>query len=117
MGEGRVCAKQNTRENYSKALFGRINHACPAVPSPRPINRPVSETYCGDDVRTAHSSAGTSTCPEATLYVAAEAEVEKAIDILKIALARPHDEYEDLGRVTDTLLNALDLQPGQFART
>ena len=47
----------------------------------------------------------------------AETEVEKAIDILKVALARPHDEYEDLGRVTDTLLNALRLQPGQFART
>jgi hypothetical protein len=54
--------------------------------------------------------------PEATIYVVAEAEVEKAIDILKIALARPDDEYEDLGRVTDTLLNALSLQPGQFAR-
>ena len=46
----------------------------------------------------------------------AETEVEKAIDILKVALARPHDEYEDLGRVTDTLLKALRLQPGQFAR-
>jgi len=54
---------------------------------------------------------------EATIYVVAEAEVEKAVDILKIALARPHDEYEDLGRVTDSLLNALGLQPGQFART
>jgi hypothetical protein len=54
--------------------------------------------------------------PEATMYVVAEAEVEKAIAILKIALARPLDEYEDLGRVSDTLLNALSLQPGQFAR-
>ena len=47
----------------------------------------------------------------------AEAEAEKAIDILKVALARPTDEYEDLGRVSDTLLNALALPPGQFART
>jgi hypothetical protein len=47
----------------------------------------------------------------------AEAEVEKAIAILKIALVRPHDEFEDLGRVTDALLTALSLQPGQFART
>jgi hypothetical protein len=54
---------------------------------------------------------------EATIYVVAEPEVENAIDILKIALVRPNDEYEDLGRVTDTLLNALSLQPGQFART
>jgi hypothetical protein len=29
--------------------------------------------------------------PEATIYVVAETEVEKAIDILKVALARPHD--------------------------
>jgi hypothetical protein len=54
---------------------------------------------------------------QATIYVVAKAEVEKAIDILKIAFARPSYEYEDLGRVTDTLLNALRLQPGQFTRT
>ena len=47
----------------------------------------------------------------------AEPEADKAIEILRIALARPNDEYEDLGRVTDALLNALRLQPGQFART
>jgi hypothetical protein len=55
--------------------------------------------------------------PEAAIYAVAEPEVDKAIGILRIALARPHDEYEDLGRVTDALLNALRLQPGQFART
>jgi hypothetical protein len=36
---------------------------------------------------------------QATIYVVAEAEVEKAIDILKIALAQPSYEYDDLGRV------------------
>jgi hypothetical protein len=55
--------------------------------------------------------------PAAVIYVVAEAEVEKAINILRTALVRPLDEYEDLGRVSDTLLNALRLQPGQFART
>jgi hypothetical protein len=54
---------------------------------------------------------------EATIYVVAEPEAEKAIDILKIALARPLDEYEDLGRVIDALLHTLRLQPGQFTRT
>ena len=54
---------------------------------------------------------------DATIYVVAEPDVDKAIDILKIALARPSYEYEDLGRVTDTLLNTLSLQPGQFTRT
>ena len=55
--------------------------------------------------------------PEATIYVVAEPEAEKAIDILKVALAHSHHDYEDLGRVSDTLLNALSLQPGLFART
>jgi hypothetical protein len=54
---------------------------------------------------------------EANIYVVAEPEFEKAVDILKIAFARPDDEYEDLGRVADALLNALGLQLGQFART
>jgi hypothetical protein len=54
---------------------------------------------------------------EVTIYVVAEAEAEKAIYILKLALVRPNDEYEDLGRVSDTVLDALSLQPGQFART
>jgi hypothetical protein len=49
------------------------------------------------------------------MYVVAESEAEKAIKILKIAFAYPQDEYEDLGRVSDTLLNAL--KPSQFART
>jgi len=55
--------------------------------------------------------------PEATVYVVAEPEADKAINILKDALARPNDDYEDLGRVADVLLNALSLQPGMFART
>jgi hypothetical protein len=55
--------------------------------------------------------------PQATIYVVAEADVEKAIGILKTALARPDDDFEDVGRVTDQLLNALSLQPGMFTRT
>jgi hypothetical protein len=55
--------------------------------------------------------------PEATIYVVAEPEGEKAINILKSALARPDDDYEDLGRVSDSLLNMLSLQPGMFIRT
>ena len=44
----------------------------------------------------------------------AEPEAKKAINILKVALARPDDDYEDLGRVTDALLDALSLQPGMW---
>jgi hypothetical protein len=52
-----------------------------------------------------------------TVYVVAEAEPGKAIDILKLGVSGPFDEYEDLGRVSEKLLVALDLQPGQFSRT
>ena len=60
-------------------------------------------------IRTARSDAA------AVIYVVAEKR-EKAIAILKHALSRPEDEYEDLGRVTDTVLAALALQPGQITR-
>jgi hypothetical protein len=54
--------------------------------------------------------------PEARVYVVAEPDASKAIDIIKGAgLGR--DDIEDLGRVTDTLLKTLGLQPGQFVRT
>ena len=55
--------------------------------------------------------------PNAAIYVVAESEVDKAIQILKAALGELHDEYEDLGRVSDAVLSALSLQPGMFART
>ena len=54
------------------------------------------------------------TDPTAKIYVVAEPEAEKAIDILRVALARPDEDYEDLGRVADALLNALSLRPGMF---
>ena len=55
--------------------------------------------------------------PDATIYVVAEPKVEKAIDILRTALARPQAEYEDLGRVSDPLLDTLALKPGMFTKT
>jgi hypothetical protein len=56
--------------------------------------------------------------PEAAIYVVAEADPTKAIDIIKVGgTADDGDDFEDLGRVSDTLLSALSLQPGQFTRT
>jgi hypothetical protein len=55
--------------------------------------------------------------PHAAIYAVAESEPQKAIDILKLALVRPNDEYDDLGHVSDALLKALSLHSGQFART
>jgi len=53
--------------------------------------------------------------PEPTLYIVAEPEAERAIDIVKVALARSYHDYEDLG--TDALLGALSLRPGTFTQT
>ena len=55
--------------------------------------------------------------PDTTIYVVGEPEAEKAINILRAGLGRPNDDYEDLGRVSKTLLNALSLQAGMFTRT
>jgi hypothetical protein len=55
--------------------------------------------------------------PEASVYVVAEAEPAKAVEVLRLGIVRPLDEYEDLGRVTDHLLAALNLEPGQFTTT
>jgi hypothetical protein len=55
--------------------------------------------------------------PDTTIYVVGEPEAEKAINILKAGLSRPNDDYEDLGRVSEALLNALSLRAGMFTRT
>jgi hypothetical protein len=51
------------------------------------------------------------------IYVVAEADPTKAVDIIRRNIAGPNVELEDLGRVSDKLLVALALQPGQFTRT
>ena len=55
--------------------------------------------------------------PEAVIYVVAEADPSKAMEIIKFGVAGLNVELEDLGRVTDNLLNALALEPGKFTRT
>jgi hypothetical protein len=51
------------------------------------------------------------------IYVVAEADPAAALEIIRRELAGPYIELEDLGRVSEGLLKALDLQPGQFIRT
>jgi hypothetical protein len=52
----------------------------------------------------------------AIIYVVAEANGTAAIDVLKKALAHAGGEYDDLGRVNDSLVDALNLKAGQFGR-
>ncbi len=54
---------------------------------------------------------------DAVVYVVAESDPAKAMDILKAAGLSHEADLEDVGRVTAPLLNALALKPGQFART
>jgi hypothetical protein len=51
-----------------------------------------------------------------TVYVVAESEPAKALEIVRNNVAGPNVEIEDLGRVSANLLKALALQPGQFIR-
>jgi hypothetical protein len=55
--------------------------------------------------------------PNAAVYVVAEPDLVKAVEILKAAGVDIGDDYEDLGRVTEALLGTLALQQGQFVRT
>ena len=54
---------------------------------------------------------------DSVVYVVAESDPAKALDILKAAGLAHEADLEDAGRVSEALLNALALKPGQFART
>jgi hypothetical protein len=51
------------------------------------------------------------------VYVVAEFDPARAIELIRAKVAGPDDEVEDLGRVTDVLLGALGLKEGEFVRT
>ncbi len=52
----------------------------------------------------------------AIAYIVAIADPAKAIELIRQKVANPGDEIEDLGRVSDALLIAMKLQPGDFVR-
>jgi hypothetical protein len=54
--------------------------------------------------------------PLATIYIVAEPQGTKAIALLQKTLSRPHEEYEDLGPVNDSMIIELGLRRGDFAR-
>ena len=54
--------------------------------------------------------------PEAVLYVVAESDPIKAINILRTELPEVDLCFDDRGLVTQQLIDALDLKPGQFHR-
>jgi hypothetical protein len=54
--------------------------------------------------------------PNATVYVVAETDASKAMDVIRVAGIGQGDDFEDLGRVSDYLIKALAVQPGTFIR-
>jgi hypothetical protein len=55
--------------------------------------------------------------PDTVVYVVAEPDPIRAVEILKAAGLSSDADFEDLGRVSDALLEVLELKPGQFRRT
>ena len=47
-------------------------------------------------------------------YVVALADPAQAIELIRQKAANPEDEVEDLGRVSDALITAMKLEPGDF---
>lgn len=54
--------------------------------------------------------------PRAIAYIVALLDPDAAIDLIRKKVAGPDDLIEDVGRVSDALLIALNLQPGDFTR-
>ena len=53
---------------------------------------------------------------KAIAYVVAVSDPAKAMELIRRKVANPDDEIEDLGRVSDALLAAMKLEPGDFVR-
>jgi hypothetical protein len=49
-------------------------------------------------------------------YIVALPDSAQAIELIRAKIAAPDDTVEDLGRVSDQLLIAMKLQPGDFTR-
>ena len=52
--------------------------------------------------------------PEAVAYLVAVPDKAEAIDIVKAKAGKTGEEIEDLGRVSEALIKALSLAPGEF---
>jgi hypothetical protein len=54
--------------------------------------------------------------PYAVAYIVAIADPAKAIELIRGQATVPGDEVEDLGRVSDALIESLHLGSGQYKR-
>jgi hypothetical protein len=49
-------------------------------------------------------------------YIVADPEWPKALTILKAGLRVHYDQFEDAGRVSEEVLSALNMRPGEFRK-
>ena len=54
--------------------------------------------------------------PKAAAYVVAVSDKATALSLIREKIGQPGDDIEDLGNVSEQLLMALSLAPGNFAR-
>jgi hypothetical protein len=54
--------------------------------------------------------------PDLVAYIVALSDPRDAIELIRTKAADPEDEVEDMGRVSDELVKALKLNPGDFVR-
>jgi hypothetical protein len=54
--------------------------------------------------------------PDAAMYFVAESDPTNALSILRAELPRDGLDFDDRGLVSERLIDALDLGPGQFRR-
>lgn len=54
--------------------------------------------------------------PKAVAYIVAISEAARAIELIRSKVAQSGDKIEDLGRVSDALLLAMKIGPGNFVR-
>jgi hypothetical protein len=54
--------------------------------------------------------------PRPVAYIVAVAKPDDAMELVRTEIAKPGDTIEDLGRVSDALLRALNLSSGEFVR-
>lgn len=52
--------------------------------------------------------------PEAVAYLVAVPDKAEALEIVRARAGQPGDEIEDLGRVSEALIKAMSLAPGEF---
>jgi hypothetical protein len=53
---------------------------------------------------------------DAVVYIVAEPDAARALDLIQENVAEAGDDVDDLGRVTSALLDALNLKQGEFHR-